>query len=349
LSKAAKGDSFDKWIDLFDSEKVGTCSRKFDQAKELPLVTVVLVHHNRHKLLKQAIDSLYAQTYKNLEVILVDDGSTDPTSLDYLNEIAWKWWEERGWKVLREPNRYLGAARNTGAKQASGKYILFLDDDDYSKPHQIETMIRVAVNTGSEIVTAGHDVFSGSHRPTGRNSEKRYLPIGPDPLTGIMENVFGDSAMMVKKDFFIDFGGFTEDFGVGFEDYEFLVKAVLTGHSLQAIPESLHWYRHFGNTMSTKTSLKSNQLRMLRPYLENEAKFNSHMKALLDMTRRDFFKNFGSDFKGWSLYNPSNTTSIPTATPTPIPLSCQNYFDQSGSAAVQYQESHLWNNGTLVQ
>jgi len=82
----------------------------------VPPVTVVLVHHNRHNFLKQAIESLETQTFSNFELILVDDGSTDPEAIKYLSDLSWQWWQERSWKVLREPNKYLGAARNTGGK-----------------------------------------------------------------------------------------------------------------------------------------------------------------------------------------------------------------------------------------
>ena len=174
-------------------------------------------------MLKQAIESIRAQTYKNIEVIIVDDGSTDAESIAFLDEMSWKWWHLNGWKVLKEPHRYLGGARNAGAKQARGDYIVFIDDDDYSKPHHIETLLRVALNTHADVVTAGHDLFSGLSRPSSSYSQRairRFIPLGDASAAGMLENVFGDSAMLVGTKFFNEFGGFTEDKGVGFEDYE---------------------------------------------------------------------------------------------------------------------------------
>ncbi|KAJ3414845.1 hypothetical protein HDV05_006002 [Chytridiales sp. JEL 0842] len=349
-------------VDLLEKPKQVSCRNSaYESLAVKPLVSIVVVHHNRHKLLKQTLESIEAQTYKNIEVILVDDGSTDAESIKYLDELSWTWWQEKGWKVIRESNRYLGASRNTGVKNAVGKYIVFLDDDDYSKPHQIETLIKVAINTGAEVVTAGHDTFSGLKRPTSGRSNSRYIPIGPDSLTGMLENVFGDSAMLVKKDYFVDIGGFTEDYGVGFEDYEFLAKTILKGHRVESVPESLHWYRRHSNTMSSSTNLKTNQLRMMRPYLEAEAHFSENHKALLENTKRQFFEKYSISFDQDPFLRRSvNQTTTVVSTPTGpsgpgAQKLCMGYLDQTGQSAVEYsslqafyqdRESWCWNFGT---
>lgn len=258
--------------------------------EEEPLVSVVVVHRNRHHLLKQSIESIEQQTYKNIEVILVDDGSTDADSIAYLNELAWKWWETKGWRVLRKSNRYLGAARNTGVENARGKYVLFLDDDDYAKPHQIATYVKVAQNTNADVVTSGHDLFSGNEVPGNQLFNTRFLPLGDARLAGMLENVFGDANMFINRDFFVDIGGFTEDFGVGFEDYEFLAKVVLKGHHLEAIPEALQYYRVHSNSMSSQTDLKTNQARFLRPYMEASPTFDKVEQDLLKHTQKRFFE-----------------------------------------------------------
>lgn len=233
-----------------------------------PLVTIVMTHYNRHKLLQQAIASIEAQTFKDFEVILVDDGSTDPEAVKFLSDLGWRWWQERAWKVLREPNRYLGAARNTGARLARGKYILFMDDDDVAKPAQVETMLRVAEISGADVVTTGHDLFTGRSEPKAVSITARYLPLGGALNAGVLRNVFGDSNMLVHRQFFLDMGGFTEEYGVGFEDYEFLSKVVARDNHLEAVGEPLHWYRHHPGTMSGQTDVKAGQLRYLRAFME---------------------------------------------------------------------------------
>ncbi|ORY40718.1 hypothetical protein BCR33DRAFT_357335 [Rhizoclosmatium globosum] len=332
------------WLELFETKVQKKCNSKFDELTDKPLVSVVLVHHNRHQLLKQAISSLYAQTYKNFEVIIVDDGSSDPVSLSYVRELSWKWWEQKGWKVLFETNRYLGAARNTGARAAVGKYVLFLDDDDYSKPHHIETLIKVAINTEADVVTGGHDVFNGRQRPSFGNSNSRYIPIGNAILPGMLQNVFGDSAMMVRRDYFVDLGGFSEDYGVGFEDYEFLARSATKNHNIQAVPESLHWYRHHGKTMSTSTNLKANQLRMLRPYIEAHPTASLQQRAVFDEVQKQFFEKYGVKFNQNPFGKRDNATVVPITPLNPYVVSCAAYTDQSGASAIGIYEQEVWVN-----
>ncbi|KAI8807545.1 hypothetical protein BJ742DRAFT_895487 [Cladochytrium replicatum] len=294
------------WTQLFstlrDNMRPPTCS---EISESDLMISVVITHRDRPYLLRQAIDSILAQTYTNYEIIVVDDGSSSEEAVHLLHKLAWEWWEEKGWKVLREPRRYVGAARNTGAKHARGKYIVFMDDDDLAKPNQLEMIARVIKIMGEpNVITAGHDLFEGLGSPPRRYAQGaaakkvmqgRMIPLGPCRLAGMLQNVFGDSHMAVKRDYFMDTGGFTEVFGIGFEDYEFLVRAVLGGASLEAIPEALTWYRRHPDAMSYNTDLQANQMRFLRAYAEHEHQASLHERALLDYTRKRFFARSDSE------------------------------------------------------
>lgn len=301
---------------------------------DLPLISVILVHHNRPELLKQAIASLEKQTYTNFEVVLVDDGSTDRAAISYVDELSWKWWEEKGWKVIREPNRYLGASRNTGVKHSNGKYVLFMDDDDYAKPHQIETFVKAALATKASVLTSGHDIFNGLAPPSGRSS-LRYVPIGGDVLSGMLENVFGDSAMFIEREYFIESGGFTEEFGVGFEDYEYLAKIALRGDVMEPIAEPLHWYRIHQGTMSESTQLKANQLRVLRAYNLYNYNSDSIQKNLLSHVRDNFFKDMILDKREYLQFSSifSNATADIAAVSTKYSLTISNFLTSSSTTS----------------
>jgi GT2 family glycosyltransferase len=167
-----------------------------------------------------------------------------------------------------------------------------LDDDDVAKPHQIETMLRVLLRTSADVATAGHDVFVSDQFPydvVESVHKYREIPLGAAPLVGLFRNCYGTASFMVSKRFFIDMGGFTEDYGVGFEDYEFLSRVVLENHYLEAIPESLLWYRRHKDAMSYNTDLKSNQQRFLRAYLKHYVDSKAVEKSLLLEIQKQYF------------------------------------------------------------
>ena len=100
-----------------------------------PLVTVIIPTYNRASFLKEAIDSVLSQTYRNFELIVVDDGSTDGTSellLSYGHKI----------KVIKKANKGPSASRNRGIKAAKGDWIAFLDSDDVWKPYKLEKQVQ---------------------------------------------------------------------------------------------------------------------------------------------------------------------------------------------------------------
>ncbi|TGQ77647.1 glycosyltransferase family 2 protein, partial [Mesorhizobium sp. M8A.F.Ca.ET.208.01.1.1] len=91
----------------------------------LPLVSIITAHYNRARLLPQAIASVRRQDYPNIELIVVDDGRTDPDAIRLLAEVEPEF-EQRGWRIIRQKNGFLGKARNTGIRAAKGSLILFL-------------------------------------------------------------------------------------------------------------------------------------------------------------------------------------------------------------------------------
>lgn len=122
------------------------------------LVTIVLPIYNVEKYLNRCINSIVNQTYKNLEIILVDDGSPDkcPEMCDE--------WEKKDTriKVIHKQNEGLGMARNTGIENATGDYICFFDSDDYLELTAIEKLYKLAEKTDPDIVTYGYSKVNDS-------------------------------------------------------------------------------------------------------------------------------------------------------------------------------------------
>lgn len=116
-----------------------------------PLVSVVLPIYNVEAFLDRCISSVVRQTYTNLEIILVDDGSPDqcPQICD-----AWARKDSRI-KVVHKVNAGLGMARNTGIEHAAGQYISFVDSDDYLDPETIEDAVNHALKYSADVVLFG--------------------------------------------------------------------------------------------------------------------------------------------------------------------------------------------------
>ncbi|KAJ1558850.1 hypothetical protein HK096_002033, partial [Nowakowskiella sp. JEL0078] len=290
---------FQEWIKLFSENEIDDnspkCKNKFDNFDN-PLVSIIITHYNRHHLLRQVIDGLKMQTYRNFEIILVDRGSDNKEVLSYLNELSLKMWEEHHWKFIREKRLSLGAARNIGANESAGKFILFMDDDDYPKPNWVETMVKVVVNTGADIVTSGHDYFGGLQPPSFSRSQGRFIPLGPAVLVGFLENIFGNSHFLVKKQYFVNSGGFSEDYETGYEHYEFLAKAVVKGFKLENIAESLTWSRIHSSSLIQNLDIKAVRKRIINVY---EREMSESQKVKVQFVRRDLYEMLPESFKGY--------------------------------------------------
>lgn len=116
------------------------------------MVSVVIAAYNCEDFIDQCIQSLIDQTYRNFEIICVDDGSTDST-LSKLKQYESKYDYVH---VYTQKNQYAGVARNHGMKYAKGEYLLFLDSDDFFKPNLLELTTEAAIKNNADIV-----VFAG--------------------------------------------------------------------------------------------------------------------------------------------------------------------------------------------
>ena len=115
--------------------------------KEQPLISVIVPVYNVQKYLKKCVDSITSQTYKNLEILLVDDGSTD-SSGQICNEFEKN---DARIKVIHKKNGGLSDARNAGLDRAKGQYYAFIDSDDYIQDNTIEIMLNAIKKNKSEI------------------------------------------------------------------------------------------------------------------------------------------------------------------------------------------------------
>ena len=124
---------------------------------ENKLVSIVIPVYNVEEYLKECVESVLCQTYKNLEIILIDDGSTDGSGklCNFYREI------DNRIKVIHKENGGLSDARNKGIEVATGSYLYFLDSDDLIPQNAIAVLVTIARETECDVVMAGLQQFEG--------------------------------------------------------------------------------------------------------------------------------------------------------------------------------------------
>ena len=143
-----------------------------------PKVSVVIPCYNSESYLKKAVDSVLNQSISELQIILVDDGSTDKTPV-LLQQ--YKMQDNRVEVVTHPKNMGLGPARNSGIKIAGGEYLFFLDSDDYIHPNSFEVLYDKAQAEQLDILQAQHMV----HENGNKTLMPPDLPLFPQAVTGI--------------------------------------------------------------------------------------------------------------------------------------------------------------------
>ncbi|MGD0813047.1 MAG: glycosyltransferase [Verrucomicrobiota bacterium] len=236
--------------------------------QNLPKVSVCLATCNQPAFLRQSLALLHALDYSNYEVVLVDAGSTQPAAIQALQELE-PAFAQRGWKIVRQKERCPGAARNTAVRNATGDFVLFMDDDNFADPAGLSTLVKAAVHSNADIVTCGMNCFSGTEAPnTQAASKSRWLPLGAAAAVGAFCNCFGGANALVRRSCFERSGGFTESDGVTHEDWEFYAKAVLQGFKLTVVPEFLFWHRESADSTARTASGYQNAMLSIQPYLD---------------------------------------------------------------------------------
>lgn len=209
-----------------------------------PLVTFNVLHYERPEGLARALASINGQTYGNIEIVVVDNGSKSEKSRDYLDSLESD--DRQKVRIVRlNENLYEPAARNIGAYNARGDYVLFMDDDNIAKPHEAETFVHAAEVGGADVLTCFNDHFADDEPPVAsENALKRFIVMGDFGPLGLIINSYGDLNCFARRDKFLDIGGFVVDGHFNHaEDWRFFAKAWSRGLKVSVVPEALLWYK----------------------------------------------------------------------------------------------------------
>jgi glycosyltransferase involved in cell wall biosynthesis len=226
-------------------------------------VSVVIPCHNSAGTVEGTLRSLERQTVPPLEVILVDDGSTDGTA-----EVLARWEREPAVRVLRQPNRGVSAARNAGVRAACGRWVAMLDSDDEFTGDAIEAM-RGALDQAPGARWCITDVIRV--RPD-RSEHMKSTPPEVESanwLPGLLERNFIERAVIFEREACLEVGGFDERLRA-YEDWEFeirLVRAAVPAVHLQR-PVYRYVENSFGVTRNIPLMLQELEKVLRRHHLE---------------------------------------------------------------------------------
>ncbi len=232
-----------------------------------PTVVLGITHYERPAKLMDAVVSALRQTYAKTSLVVYDDGSRTVGTCERLDQME-TLLARCGGRMLRGPNRYLGAARNTILRETSSEFIVFLDDDDLALPHMIETLVQAAASTKADIVTCLNFFLNVKDRPQYSNDPSafkcklRYAGIGGPLSAAATENCIGPSVALFRRTSLERLGGFTEERNVGYEDYELYVRALQAGMKVEVLAMPLYLYEIGRPSMISQTDAERNQRRV---------------------------------------------------------------------------------------
>ena len=207
-----------------------------------PLVSIVIPCYNQGKYLRETVQSVLSSTFRPIEIILVNDGSTDE-SLQVAQEIAASYPEIQ---VIDQENGGVAKARNAGIFSASGRFILPLDGDDLISTNYIEEAVGIfGIDSAVKVVYCQAVKFN----------EKGQKPwkLKPFSLNQLAKDNMIFVAALFRKSDWENVGGFSEDMKMGREDWEFWIKMLKNGGEVVQLPFVWFFYRLTPTSKRKKT------------------------------------------------------------------------------------------------
>ena len=216
---------------------------------ETALISVIVPVYNVAQYLEKSIASIQQQTYKNLEIILVDDGATDESGR-LCEQIA-----EQDERVLvyHKENEGLSQARNDGLKQAHGDYVIFIDSDDYIHPEMIASLYQQLIKEDADVSSCGvMNVYANSESPQTENKDDYFVC---DTETFLREYLIGEKIpgticnKLIKKEIATQLS-FPK--GLIYEDAYYHFDLIKVAKKYVVNTKPYYYYFHRGDSITTK-------------------------------------------------------------------------------------------------
>jgi glycosyltransferase involved in cell wall biosynthesis len=209
-----------------------------------PAVSVVIPCYRQADLLPEAVASVALQTFRDWEIVVVDDGSPDDTSA-VARDLARKL-PGRRIRVKRQPNRGLSGARNTGVRLARGRWVLPLDADDLLEATFLEKTVAALERNPSAAIA-----FTDVQR---FGAEDALWRMGPFTAEALSQRNVACCTALYRREVWEAVGGYDETLRRGYEDWSFWISAVERGCTAVHVPEPLFLYRARAGSMIERTA-----------------------------------------------------------------------------------------------
>lgn len=202
--------------------------------------TVIIPLYNKAPYVRKALETVCAQTYRDYEIIVINDGSTDNSAIiaeEYLNGV-----EGISYKILSQQNAGVSAARNNGVAQASGDYIAFLDADDWWEPTYLERMAQLIEDyPEAGLYGMNYIYYKPGKTRVALKCKTGYINYPKEYYEGSAMMIFTSSSSMPKR-VFEEMGGFPLGIKLG-EDFLLWAKTALH-YPVAFCEEPLAWYNN---------------------------------------------------------------------------------------------------------
>lgn len=246
-----------------------------------PLISVIVPVYNVAEYLPRCLDSICNQTYQNLEIILVDDGSTD-NSLQICNQYAAK---DKRITVIHQENGGLSAARNTGVDHMHGEFFTFIDSDDWISLDYCQVLLDLINQTNADVSTANYVLAyeDGSQSPYHALNETKMFS-GFEDLFEFGLKVHHTAWLKLYRSSICGSLRFNPYYSLS-EDLDFYFRLCQTIHSLAYTPKSLLYYFQRNNSLIHKTDVPGREkIFYLYQQLEDYC-LKNHFKQTYKRTR----------------------------------------------------------------
>ncbi len=238
-------------------------------------ISIVVPIYNAERYLRKCLDSLVNQTKKELEFILVNDGSTDTT------EDIIKTYKDKRIKYFKNKNQGIGKTRNFGIEKSTGKYIMFVDSDDYLEKNACEILYNKAINTNSDLVVCDfYKVYENEELEEVRLID--FKPTSLKKMPSLINEINLSPWNKIYKRELITNNNLKFIENLKYEDAPFVLQALFNAENISKVNECLNYYVIHGNSETTVRDKKCFDILKIIDIIRSNLKKEKYLKEELD-------------------------------------------------------------------